>query len=32
MINGRTFNNQPIKHDLKTYDNIIRIATGLGDN
>ena len=32
MINGRNFFDQPIKNDLKTYDNIEKIATGRGDN
>ena len=31
MINGRHFFDQPIKNDLKTYDNIRKIATGQGD-
>ena len=32
MIDGRNFFNQPIKNDLKTYDNIRKIATGQGDD
>ena len=28
MIDGRNFFNKPIKNDLKTYDNIRKIATG----
>ena len=32
MINGRNFFDQPIKNDLKTYDNIKKIATGQGDD
>ena len=28
MIDGRSFFDQPIKNDLKTYDNIRYIATG----
>ena len=32
MIDGRNFFDQPIKNDLKTYDNIRKIATGQGDN
>ena len=28
MIDGRNFFDQPIKNDLKTYDNIRKIATG----
>ena len=31
MINGRNFFDQTIKIDLKTYDNIQKIATGQGD-
>ena len=27
-IDGRNFFNKPIKNDLKTYDNIRKIATG----
>ena len=30
-IDGRNFFDQPIKNDLKTYDNIIKIPTGRGD-
>ena len=32
MIDGRNFFDQPIKSDLKTYDNIREIATGRGDD
>ena len=32
IIDGRNFFVQPIKHDLKTYDNIRKIATGQGDD
>ena len=33
MIDGRNFFDQPIRNDLKTYDNIERkIATGQGDD
>ena len=32
MIDGKTFLNQPVKHDSRTYDNIGKIATGPGDN
>ena len=32
MINGRNFFDQPIKNDLKKYDNIRKIATGQGDD
>ena len=31
MINGRNFFDQPIKNDLKTYDQIRKTATGQGD-
>ena len=30
IIDGRNFFDQPIKNDLKTYDNIRKIATGQG--
>ena len=32
MIDGRNLFDQPIKNDLKTYDNIIKIATDQGDD
>ena len=32
MIDGKHFLDQPIKNDLKTYDNIREVATGQGDN
>ena len=32
MIDGRNFFDHPIKNDLKTYDNIRKIATGQGDD
>ena len=32
MIYVRIFSDQPIKNDLKTYDNIRKIATGQGDD
>ena len=32
MIYGRDFFDWPIKSDLKTYDNIKKIATGQGDD
>ena len=32
MIDGRNFFDQPINSDLKTYENIRRIATGQGDD
>ena len=30
MVNGRNFFDQPIKNDLKTYENIRKIAAGQG--
>ena len=32
MIDGKNFFDQPINRDLKTYDNIRKIATGYGDD
>ena len=32
MVNGRNFFDKPIKNDLKTYDNIRKIAAGQGDD
>ena len=32
IIDGKSFFDQPIKNDLKTYDNIRKIATGQGDD
>ena len=32
MIAGKNFFDQPIKNDKVTYDNIIKIATGQGDD
>ena len=32
MIGGRKCFDQPIKNDLKTYDNIRKITTGQGDD
>ena len=31
MIDGKTFFDQPINSDLKTYENIRKVATGQGD-
>ena len=28
----KTFFDQPVKNNLRTYDNIIKIATGQGDD
>ena len=32
MINGKNFFDQPVKNDIKTYDNIRKITTGQGDD
>ena len=32
MINGRTFLDQPVKNDLRTYDNIWKIEIGQEDD
>ena len=32
MIDGRMFFNQPVKNDLKTYDNIKKTVTGNDDD
>ena len=32
VIDGRNFFDQPIRNDIKTYDNIRTIATGQGDD
>ena len=32
MIAGRNFFEQPIKNDIKTYENIWKITTGQGDD
>ena len=32
MINGKKFFDRPINSDLKTYENVRRIATGQGDD
>ena len=32
MINGKNFFDQPIKNDIKPYDDIRKIATGQGDD
>ena len=32
MINGLNFYSQPVKNDVRTFDNISRIATGQGDD
>ena len=32
MIDGKNFFDQTINSELKTYENIIKIATGQGDD
>ena len=32
MINEKNFFEQPVKNDLRTYDNIRKILTGQGDD
>ena len=32
MINGRNFFDQPVKNDLRIYNNIQKIASGQGDD
>ena len=32
MIDGKNFFDQPVKSDMRTYDNIRKIATGEGDD
>ena len=32
MIDGKNFFDDPAKSDMKTYDNICKIATGQGDD
>ena len=32
MIDGLKFFDQPVKNNLRTYDNIPKIATGQGDD
>ena len=32
MIDGQKIFDQPVKNDLRTYDNIKKIATGQGDD
>ena len=32
MIDGRNFFDQPVKNNLRTYDNIWKISTGQGDD
>ena len=32
MVNGRNFFNQPVKNNLRPYNNIQKIAIGQGDD
>ena len=32
MIDGKNFSNQPVKNNIRTYDNIRNIQTGQGYN
>ena len=32
MIGGKNFFDSPVKSDMRTYDNILKIATGQGDD
>ena len=32
MTNGQSFFDKPVKNDLRTFDNIRKIATGQGDD
>ena len=32
MIDGKNLFDQPVKNDLRTYDNIRKTATGQGDD
>ena len=32
MIDGQNFSDEPVKNDLRTYDNIRKIAIGQGDD
>ena len=32
MTDGQSFFDQPVKNNLRTYDNIRKIATGQGDD
>ena len=32
MMNGQNFFDQPVKSDMRTYDNIRKIATDQGDD
>ena len=32
MLDGKSFLVQPVKNDLRTYNNILKIATGQGDD
>ena len=32
MVDGKSFFDQPIENDIKTYENIRKITTGEGDD
>ena len=32
MIDGQNFSDEPVKNDLRTYDNIQKTAIGQGDD
>lgn len=32
MVGGQNIFDQPVKNDTRTYDNIRKITTGLGDD
>ena len=32
MVDGKNFLDQPVKNDIRTYDNIRKISTGQGDD
>ena len=32
MFDGKIFFDQPVKNNLRTYDNVRKIETGQGDN
>ena len=32
MIDGKNFFDQPVNSNIKTYENILKIATGQGDD
>ena len=32
MVDGQKFSDQPVKYDLRTYDNVRKITIGQGDD